>query len=356
MLSFQKFFRSWWNALIHDPHQPEYLAGRKIKIVAVGGGTGLANLLRGLRDYTDHITAVVAVTDNGSSSGTLRRTLSILPPGDIRQCISALSEDEQLFSDIFEYRFSKEDGFLAGHSIGNLWLAALTKYFGSFEKAVEATSEIFKTRGSILPATLEKIDLSAIYTDGSSQRGESSLPQPNKTIERVNLNKNGVKAYSKALEAIKEADLILLGPGSLYTSIIPNLLIKNLSGEIRKNNRAVKVFIANCSTERGETENLDIAGHIDAIDKHVGFRIFEYCIVNSRIIKNSSGQQKIGEVNNITSKEKMIDGCRIVSHDIISNQNPLFHDSKKLASQIIKLYNTHLDSKKQKVVSLPIDR
>lgn len=323
----------------YSPADPRHFAGKTIKIAVIGGGTGLAVLLRGLKKYSDDISAIVAVTDDGASSGRLRKEFDILPPGDIRKCISALSYDEETIASLMEYRFKISDSSLSGHSLGNIWLTALTKYFGSFEKAIEATTKIFKTAGQVLPATLDNIGLKAIYEDNSEMEGESKIPKTGKRIKKIMLSRANIRAYRKSVLAISEADLIVIGPGSLYTSVIPNLLIRGIKGAIKNNNKAIKVHILNCSTEKGETENYSVKDHIKAIETHAGKNIFNYCLVNDHIVKKSKKSFVLGEVNNITTHEKSILGYQIIQQNVISEENPLYHDSEKLAKSLIELYN-----------------
>lgn len=335
-----KYIKNWWKWLRYDPADPRFNAGGVIKIVVIGGGTGLANLLRGLKKYSDQITAVVTVADGGGSTGEIRKDFDIVAPGDIRKCISALAYDETLFSDIFEHRFSKDKKTFGGHTLGNIWITALSDHFHSFEKAIEVTSEIFQTAGKVLPSTLENIDLVIEYADGKILEGEAHLDKIVKKIKKISLSKKRVKAYQKAIKAINEADMVIIGPGSLYGSILPNLLIKGISKAVSGNKGALKIYIANCSTERSQTSGFSIADHIKAIRDHIGRKpLFDYCLVNNRIIKQSKNDQKLGEINNITTKEKSIFGIDIFAADVIDVKNPLFHDQDKLANALIELYN-----------------
>lgn len=333
------FFQNWWRSLAYEPHDPRFLARGEIKIAVIGGGTGLAVLLRGLKRYSNNISAIVAVTDEGKSSGVIRKDFDILPPGDIRKCISALAYDEKLISNIMEYRFVENKKSFSGHTLGNIWITALTKYFGSFERAIEATTEIFQTSGKVMPVTLRRLRLCAEYSDGKISVGESKIPKAGKKIKRVFFDHKNVQAYKNAVLAIETSDLIVIGPGSLYTSVIPNLLITSIRRAIHKNINAVKVFACNSSTERGETENMSIEDHIDAIHKHSDKNIFQYAIVNNKIIKRSKDASVLGSVNNISTNQKEIFGHEIVLEDVISVKRPLYHDSEKLAKAIIELYN-----------------
>jgi uncharacterized cofD-like protein len=334
----KKLIKKWWHNLIYSPEDPRFYGGGRIKIVVIGGGTGLSNLLRGLKKYSNDISAIVAMTDSGTSSGQLRKDFGILPPGDIRKCICALANDEELISGLLEFRFDQKANSFKGHTLGNIWLTALTEYFGSFEKAVEVTSEIFFTSGRILPATLEKVDIGAKYSDGSSVVGEAKIPQPDKRIEKIYLTKK-VKAYQEALKAIEEADLIIIGPGSLYTSLLPNILIPEIKSKISKNNLAKKIYIVNCSTERGETEGFSVDDHIKVLQKYGSKKLFDLCLVNSRVIKRSEDGSRLGAVNNITTDQKEIAGCQIVKGDLVDRKKPLYHRSKRLAWKLIEIYH-----------------
>lgn len=335
----KSFFKKWWNDLKYEPGDPRQLAGGRIRVAAIGGGTGLATLLRGLKDYSNDISAIVSVADNGSSSGELRKEFDILPPGDIRKCISALAYDEKLVSELLEYRFKKGSNSFSGHTLGNIWITGLTNYFGSFEKALEVTTELFKTAGKVLPATLDDIDIKIEYEDGDILTGEVHLDEVLKKIKKISLNKENPKAYEGAIKALGEADLIIIGPGSLYGSIIPNLLIPGIKKVIVNNKKAIKVYIANSSTERTQTRDYSIDDHIKVINNHTLEKLFDYCLVNNKVIKSSSEQSKLGEVNNITTDKDEIEGVEIIKGDLINEKSPLYHDSEKLSKAVVELYN-----------------
>lgn len=335
----KNFFRKWWRGLAYEPNDPRILAGSEIKIAVIGGGTGLSVLLRGLKQYSNHISAIVAVTDDGESSGLIRKEFDILPPGDIRKCISALAYDEKLVSELMEYRFKEGKSSFSGHTLGNIWIAALSQHLGSFARSVETTTEIFRTAGKVLPATLNKTQLCARYEDGKTVVGESKIPRAGKKIAKVFLKNVSACAYFKAAQAIREADLIIFGPGSLYTSVIPNLLIKGIVKAIRENTDSVNLYVCNCSTERGETEQYSVEDHIKAIFDHIGGSPFDYALVNNRVIQKSSNSSKLGDINNITTNENEIAGCKIIHADLVEEKKPLYHDRHKLAKEIISLYN-----------------
>lgn len=335
----RNFFKNWWLSLKYEPTDPRYGQG-EIKIVAIGGGSGISNLLRGLKKYSRDITAVVAMSDAGKSSGVIRKVFKTLPPGDIRKCLAALSEDYQLLSEVFEYRFPKGSDFLSGHPLGNIWLAALIQKYGSFEKALEVSHEILNTDGKVYPSTMANIQLSALFDGGKRITGEDKIPLVGKKIKKVFLNRIDVRAYKKSLKAIENADLIIIGPGSLYTSIIPNLLLPEIAKAVKNNRSATRIFVANCSTERGETEEMDIPAHIRAIETHAGKKLFDYVLVNSKILRRTTLASKLGEINNITSTEGSYDDYNIVRKDLIDRKFPLYHDRDKLAKEIILLYNS----------------
>ena len=260
-----------------------------VRAVAIGGGTGLSTLLKGLRDYVvspsetglriGGLTAVVTVTDDGGSSGRLRKELKILPPGDIRNCIVALSEDEQLLSRLFRYRF-EGDSALSGHNFGNLFLAALAGVTGDFAEAVKLSSEILATRGHIYPATTANVELEAVMKDGSTVRGETKITASEKGIAKLRMVPADVSPMEETLQALADADLITIGPGSLFTSLIPNVLVRGIADAIAES-KAVKVFVCNLMTQANESLGLGAADHIRAIYEHAGRSIFDYALVNS---------------------------------------------------------------------------
>lgn len=338
MAKSQAFIKKWWKNLIYDPRDLRPILNLDTKIVAIGGGSGLATLLRGLKNYSKNISAIITCTDEGASSGQLRREFDILPPGDIRKCISALSEDEDLMARIFEYRFPKKSKGFGGHTLGNIWLAGLTEHLGSFEKAIETSSEILKTAGKILPVSLSQVRLGAIYSDQTKSIGETNISKPDKKIAKIFLDRR-VRAYPKAVTAFQDADVILIGPGSLYTSVLPNFLVGGIKKAIKSNKRAIKIYIANCSTERGETENLTVEDHINLITDYLGKDILDFCLANKKIIKKSKTVSRLGSVNNITATAKTVGSCKIIKADVINSRSPLYHDSKKLAKAIVTIYN-----------------
>ena len=248
-------------------------------VVAVGGGTGLSTLLRGLKEETSNITAVVTVTDDGGSSGRLREEIDVLPPGDVRNCLLALAEDETEMSTFLQYRFAGSHE-LAGHSLGNLLLSGLEQATGGFDRAVEAMSHLLSIRGDVLPATLTKTHLVATMEDGTTLEGESRIVSDPRRIQALRLSSPPVRAYDRVLTAIAEADLILVGPGSLFTSLAPNLLVDGIAAAIEEAG-AEKVLIANLMTQPGETDGYTLGDHLRALDEYVDLRRFDMLIANA---------------------------------------------------------------------------
>jgi len=257
------------------------------KIVAVGGGTGLSMLLKGIKKITNNITAVVTVGDDGGSSGRLREEMGVLPPGDIRNCIAALADDEDLVTKLFQYRFKSGEG-LEGHSFGNLFITALCAITGNMVSAIQASSNVLSIRGRVLPSTLDDMRLAAEFEDGTVVHGESDIPEAHKKIKHLFIEPENCKALNTVIEAIKDADLIILGPGSLYTSVIPNLLIKEISEEIAKSN-AKKIYVCNIMTQPGESDNYAVSDHINALYKHADSdKLIDAVLVNNSLPQNMS--------------------------------------------------------------------
>ncbi|KOR38325.1 MULTISPECIES: gluconeogenesis factor YvcK family protein [Planktothricoides] len=250
------------------------------KIVVVGGGTGLSTLLRGLKHYSSNITAIVTVADDGGSSGRLRRENGVLPPGDIRNCLSALAAEEKLLTELFKYRFRAGKG-LEGHSFGNLFLTAMTDITGDLERAIAASSQVLAVRGEVLPATLCDVNLWAELADGRCITGESSISEAGGKIVKIGCIPANPPALPKALQAIEEADFIILGPGSLYTSVIPNLLVPQITEAIDRKD-IPKIYVCNIMTQPGETQDYSVADHIKAIDLACGRQLFNAVLVQSQ--------------------------------------------------------------------------
>mgnify|MGYP003936751055 CR=1 FL=1 len=312
--------------------------GRGPKIVVIGGGTGLGTILRGLKEVSSNITAIVTVADDGGSSGRLRREFGILPPGDIRNCLVAMADLEPLMEKLMQYRFDGDSVF-AGHNFGNLFLTALINVTGDFEKAIKESSKVLAVRGRVLPATLEHVTLNAEFADGTVIRGESAIPLAGRPITRVFLEPKNIKPVAESIIAIKEADVILLGPGSLYTSVIPNLLVADIADAIRSSN-AAKVYVCNAMTQPGETEGYSASQHIQAIINHAGTGLIDYAVVNTgdipaRILGRyaEEGSQPVeADLERIKAL-----GINPIAMDIIKKTSVIRHDALKLAELILEL-------------------
>lgn len=310
--------------------------GKGPRVVAVGGGTGLSTLLSGLKEYTSNITAIVTVADDGGSSGRIRQQFDILPPGDIRNCLVALADAPTLMRDLFQFRFD-DSSDLSGHSFGNLFITVMTRLTGDFEKAVKETSKVLALRGQVIPSTLNNVVLVAEYKDGSATEGEHNIPETHKPINKVYLKPTASVATPEAVKAIQEAQLIVLGPGSLFTSIIPNLLIKEITEAIVASG-AIKVYVCNVMTQSGETDNFTASDHMKALIKHTHPRIFDYCVLNSgeipeEILKRyeQEGSRPVArDIKNIANM-----GYRAVEDDVVSTEKVVRHDPLKLARIIM---------------------
>ncbi|MEW6008683.1 MAG: YvcK family protein [Candidatus Omnitrophota bacterium] len=308
-------------------------------IVVIGGGTGLSVLLHGLKSFTSKITAIVTVADDGGSSGRLREQFDVLPPGDIRNCLVALADAEPLMQNLFQFRFNDESEF-KGHNFGNIFITAMTKLTdGDFEKAIEESSKVLAIRGRVVPATLDKVALEANFADGSKTVGEANIPQKGGRIKTVSLRPAQARAANTALEAIAQAELIILGPGSLYTSVIPNLLIKEISESI-VNSKAFKIYICNVMTQHGETDGYSAFDHLQALIKHTDKRIVDCCLVNNAKIPQEFLEKYRQEQSfPVESDSQRIRdaGFIVLESDFVNFTNFVRHDSKKLAKAIINI-------------------
>ena len=327
-------------------YQKRYLE-RGPKIVAVGGGTGLSTLLKGLKEYTSNITAIVTVADSGGSSGRLRDQFDILPPGDIRNCLVALADVEPLMRDLFQFRFAK-DTELSGHSFGNLFITAMTKLTGDFEKAIKESSRVLAIRGRVIPSTLDNISLIAEYIDGSIVEGEAKIPHTSLAIKRVYLKPRDPSATKEAIKAIREAELIILGPGSLYTSIIPNLLIKEITDEICV--RSIpKIYICNVMTQSGETDTYSAFDHVRAIVSHSRSEVMNICIINiTKPPKDSLEKYKQkGAFPVLADCQRIQDlGYRVLEGKVIGLTDFVRHNPQELSKLIFGLITEYRNIKK----------
>jgi len=313
-------------------------------IVVIGGGTGLSTMLRGLKHYSGNITAIVTVTDNGGSSGRIRDELGILPPGDIRNTLVAMADTEPLMEKLFQYRFSWGEG-LKGHSFGNLFLAAMADITGDFEKSIQEFSKVLAVRGKVIPSTLETVQLKARYKDGGEVEGETSIPQPGRAIDRVFLSPEYAPALPDALAAIAAADLIVLGPGSLFTSVIPNLLVDPIVDALAKA-EAPRVYVCNVMTQPGETDGFSAADHVEALLKHAdNRRIIDVVLVNRAPI-SSWQAQKYAEQNaypvEVDEERLAAMGLEVVGSDLIDHTDLVRHNSIRLAEALMGI----LDARK----------
>ncbi len=306
------------------------------RIVAIGGGTGLSSLLRGIKEYSHNLTAIVTVADDGGSSGELRRSMGVLPPGDIRSCLAAMSDDEELITQIFQYRFGSSAG-LNGHSLGNLFITAMAEITGSFEKGVAESGRVLAVRGKVLPSTLHDLRLVAdVRTPETGNdvrvKGESKIPTTPGRIQRVWLEPNNPEAYPQAIQAILNADLILIGPGSLYTSLLPNLLVPDIANAVRAS-RAYKFYICNVATQPGETDNFNCLDHVKAFERHLDGPIFDLVICN-----NHTRGKLPEKLEYVLPDEHLEQEYPVYVADLLDDVRPWRHDSHKLAKVVMDLF------------------
>jgi uncharacterized cofD-like protein len=312
------------------------------KVVAIGGGTGLSTLLRGLKRSTTNLTAVVTVTDDGGSSGRLQKELGILPPGDIRNCLVALADDEALVTDLFQYRFREGEG-LTGHSFGNLFLAAMSEVTGNFDSAIKESSRVLNIKGRVLPSTLDTVRLCAKLADGRVVRGETNISHSRETVAKLYLEPSGSQPLREVLEAIADADAIVLGPGSLYTSVLPNFLVDGIAAAVARS-PALKVYICNVMTQPGETDDFTAAAHVRALLLQAGQRVCDTVIVNDepprRLLEAYAEEGQTPVVPDRTALAAL--GVRVVGGNVISETETVRHDPIRLADVILKLIDEHV--------------
>jgi uncharacterized cofD-like protein len=309
------------------------------KVVAIGGGTGLPALLRGVKQYTENITAIVTMADDGGSSGRLRDEWGILPPGDIRNCLVALADTEPLMERLFQHRFTDEPG-LAGHNFGNLFIATMSAITGDFEEAVRESSKVLAVRGRVLPSTLDEVVLCAKCENGRVIEGESLIPTAGVPIERVYLNPDKAKPVAEAIEAIQEADIIVLGPGSLYTSILPNLLVDGIADSIRKA-KGTKIYVCNIMTQPGETDGYTASKHLEALISHAGQGIVDYMVINNDIIppklvaryKKEGAEPVIGDIERIVEM-----GVEPIPLGLLNSGDLVRHDPAELGTAVMEIF------------------
>lgn len=314
------------------------------KIVTIGGGTGLSTLLKGIKNYSSEITALVTMADDGGGSGVLRRSFGMLPPGDVRNCLLALSDIEPEMNTLLSHRFEK--GELKGQSFGNLFLLAMNEIYGSFEEAVKMASSILRVKGTVMPITVNDVNIEATYDDKSKAFGESILPaeaiKDNKKIKRVELCPKDVEPLDGVITAINKADIILIGPGSLYTSIIPNLLVKGVTEAIISS-PAKKIYVQNVMTQHGETDDMSVKDHVEAIFEHSD-KIFDSIIINNKALSEDlkkKYQEEYQEQIFLTDGDKRFleeEAIHYNEGDCLDGGDYVRHDSEKLANMIIDYY------------------
>jgi uncharacterized cofD-like protein len=307
------------------------------RIVVIGGGHGLSTLLRGLKEYTYNLTAIVTVADDGGSSGRLRRSMGILPPGDIRNCLAALSDDEAMLGQLFQYRFPDGESGLEGHSFGNLFISALAEIAGSFEEAIAESGRVLGVHGRVLPATLHDVKLVAdvVLPHAVSEvrvEGESHIPKVAGEVRRVWLEPNNPSAYPGVIQAILAAELIVIGPGSLYTSILPSILVPDIISAIRVS-RALKIYVCNVATQSGETEGYSCGDHVRVLNEHVGGAFCDLVVSNNRWEGNLPDK-----IEWVQAEIDMDTDCAVYRADLVDLKYPWRHDALKLARVLIDLF------------------
>lgn len=320
----------------------------RYKVAVIGGGTGLPVILRGLKSLDAYITAIVTVADDGGSSGVIRDYINVVPPGDIRNCMCALSNADPVLIDIFQYRFNTEDDFLAGHAIGNLIIAAIKEMKGTLVDAIEILSKYMKISGHILPAAPDPLVLNALFEDGTIGIGESKIAKYRKKIQEVNVmtleGDHAIKASPGVVEAIMEADLVVLGPGSLYTSILPNLMVDEIGRAVCQT-KAQVVYICNIMTQLGETENFSDADHVEVLHSHLNKAFIDTVLVNiapvpdDYIIKQPNEEYLLQVKHDFQGLRDQ--GCRVISSEFLSmKEGGAFHDTAKVVEELRQILHS----------------
>lgn len=305
-----------------------------LRIVAIGGGAGQANLLRGLKRRTSNLSAVVTVADDGGSSGRLRRDMGVLPPGDVRRCILALANAEPLMERLFQYRFEDDDGAgISGHSFGNLFIVAMSRLTGSMEEGIRETARVLAVEGKILPSTLEDVVLCARKHDGTVVRGESAISEAHGPVEQIWIDPVAPPVNQEAAIALRQADVVVIGPGSLYTSVMPNLLVPGLADALR-NSSAKKLFIANVATQPGETDGYDAAEHYAAARAHFGDDLADFVLANNNHSGALPPEWRTAPV--MAPLDADYGRAQLVLDDLVLDEDPYRHDSDKLADLVMR--------------------
>ncbi len=314
----------------------------KHSIVVIGGGTGLSVLLKGLKKFSTDLTAVVTVSDDGGSSGRLRTDLGMLPPGDIRNCLVALAETETLMDRIFQHRFHRGEG-IEGHNLGNLLLAAMCEITGDFVSAIREVSKVLKVRGKVIPSTLDQVILGAEMKDGALITGETAIRSYHAGIGRLFLIPEHCLPVPDTIEAILDADAVILGPGSLYTSIIPNLLVRGV-GAALADSKAVKIYVSNIMTEQGETDDFTAYDHLQTIMSYTDTPIIDYVVVNTGVIDHDRLQRyQLEQAAPVALCQEKIEqmGIKVTGRDLVSDEEVAWHDADKLARVIMEIIEEH---------------
>jgi uncharacterized cofD-like protein len=308
------------------------------KVVVIGGGTGMSRLLRGMKSYTSNLTAIVTVADDGGSSGILRRDMNVLPPGDIRNCIAALADAEPLVTELFQYRFDDDAGEgIAGHSFGNLFIVAMSEVTGNMEEAIAETSRVLAVRGEIVPSTMADVRLRARFRDGDVVQGESAIPERGEPPEEVLIEPADVPAHPGAVAALRNAELIVMGPGSLYTSVLPNLLVPGIAEALFESS-AHRVFVANVATQHGETDGYSAADHYAAARRHLGRGdVAHIVLANSNLPSDPLPEEWLSTPVNAPG-DADYGAARLVLADVVDHAVRHRHDEEQLASTLMRLY------------------
>ncbi len=318
------------------------LRARGPRVVAIGGGTGLSTLLRGMKEYTSNLTAIVTVADDGGSTGRLRQEFGVVAPGDIRQCIAALAEAEPLMSNLFQYRFKEGTG-LEGHSFGNLFIVAMAEVTGNFETAIHETSRVLNVSGVILPSTLEDVTLSARTFEDEMVHGEHNISERGGAISQVYLNPAHAQAHPDAVRAIMEADLVVIGPGSLFTSVMPNLIVAGIQRALDMTS-ALKVFVCNVATQHGETDGFTVFDHLRAIHDHTSRVLVDAVVANNNLAESLPEAWHSDPVSLSRPNDEMFAGVKVMEVDVVADENRYRHDPAKLAAALIQLYDSRQHS------------
>ena len=308
------------------------------RVVVIGGGTGMSRLLRGMKAYTSNLTAIVTVADDGGSSGVLRRDMNVLPPGDIRNCIAALADAEPLVTELFQYRFGDDAGEgIAGHSFGNLYLVAMSEVTGSMERAIAETSRVLAVRGEIVPSTLADITLHARFGDGALVEGESAIPDLGRPPERVWIEPGDAPAHPRAMAALRDAELIVMGPGSLYTSVLPNLLVPGIAAALFESS-AHRVFVANVATQHGETDGYSAADHYAAVRRHMDRDDVAHIVLANSNLPGETFPEQWQSTPVRAPGDADYGSARLVLADVVDHDVRQRHDEERLASTLMRLY------------------